>query len=75
VTRSNSNADEYNRFVGFGDSAENTPAVTERFFRLKDYFEGKFGPSYSPRFAKAVENFVKSLAGYSLATFVLQVLV
>ena len=45
----------------------------EEHCRLKDYFEFKFGPSYSPLYARAVDNFVKSLAGYSIATYVLQV--
>lgn len=40
---------------------------------LKDYFDFTFGPSYSLFHATAVENFVKSLAGYSLVTYALQV--
>lgn len=40
---------------------------------LKDFFEFKFGPSYSPMYAQALDNFVRSLAGYSLVTYVLQV--
>lgn len=40
---------------------------------LKRHFERSFGPSYSPLFSKAVSNFVKSLAGYSLVTYILQV--
>jgi hypothetical protein len=40
---------------------------------LKDYFDFSFGPSYSLFHATAVENFVKSLAGYSLVTYALQV--
>ena len=67
------NADELDRTIRYGDANGNIPAAAEGFFRLKDYFEDKFGPSYSPRFAKAVDNFVRSLVGYSLATFVLQV--
>ena len=42
-------------------------------FSLKDYFEATFGPSFSPMYAQALDNFVRSLAGYSLATYVLQV--
>lgn len=42
-------------------------------FSLKDYFETTFGPSYSPMYARALDNFVRSLAGYSLVTYVLQV--
>lgn len=41
---------------------------------LKEYFEFTFGASYSFIHAKAVENFVKSLAAYSLVTYVLQVI-
>jgi len=40
---------------------------------LKDYFNFAFGHSYSPAHQHAVQNFVKSLAGYSLITFLLQV--
>ena len=40
---------------------------------LKDYFEFAFGSSYSPGHQKAQQNFVKSLVGYSLVTYLLQV--
>ncbi|CDR95103.1 1-phosphatidylinositol 4-kinase, putative [Babesia bigemina] len=40
---------------------------------LEDYFLLKFGPRGSPQFDKAMENFVNSLAGYSLLCFLLQV--
>ena len=40
---------------------------------LKDYFEFTFGGSYTPAHQKAQQNFVKSLAGYSLVTHLLQV--
>lgn len=40
---------------------------------LKDYYEYKFGPSYSINYAKAAQQFVKSLVGYSLITYLLQV--
>ena len=40
---------------------------------LKQYFELQFGESYSFFYAKAVKNFVKSLVGYSLLTYVVQV--
>ena len=48
-------------------SASRVPAT------LKEYFEFNFGPSYSVFHSKAVENFVKSMAGYSLVTYLLQV--
>ena len=40
---------------------------------LLDYFEFCFGATFSPIFNNAVHNFVKSLVGYSLITYVLQV--
>ena len=40
---------------------------------IRDYFEFCFGASYSPIHGNAVQNFVKSLVGYSLVTYVLQV--
>jgi len=45
------------------------PAAT----RLKHYFEFAFGHSFSPAHQRAVQNFVRSLAGYSLMTYLLQV--
>lgn len=40
---------------------------------LQEYFQLQFGASYSFVFIKAVQNFVKSLVGYSLLTYLLQV--
>merc|ERR1712146_306216 len=40
---------------------------------LREYFEYQYGPPYAPRFINAVTNFVKSLVGYSLLTYILQV--
>ena len=40
---------------------------------LRDYFEFCFGPSYSIVHSQAVLNFVRSLVGYSLVTYLLQV--
>lgn len=48
-------------------SANRTPST------LKEYFEFTFGESYSVFHSKAVENFIKSLVGYSLLTYLLQV--
>ena len=45
------------------------PAATS----LKHYFEFAFGHSFSPAHQRAVQNFVRSLAGYSLMTYLLQV--
>lgn len=43
------------------------------FNALKDHFELNFGESYSFVYAKALQNFVRSLAGYSLVTYIVQV--
>ncbi len=40
---------------------------------LKEYFEYTYGPPYSPRYINAVSNFTRSLVGYSLLTYILQV--
>lgn len=40
---------------------------------LKEFFDFSYGASYSIAHSKAVQNFVKSLAGYSLITYLLQV--
>lgn len=40
---------------------------------LKQYFELNFGESYSLFYAKGVKNFVRSLVGYSLLTYLVQV--
>jgi len=40
---------------------------------LREFFEFSFGASYSLVYSKAVHNFVRSLAGYSLLTYLLQV--
>ena len=41
---------------------------------LWEFFEFSFGASYSLVYSKAVHNFVRSLVGYSLLTYLLQVL-
>ena len=40
---------------------------------LKEYFDFSYGAPYSIVHQKAVQNFVKSLVGYSLITYLLQV--
>ena len=40
---------------------------------LKGYFIRKFGTPDSEKYLKAVDNFIKSLAGYSLLTYTLQI--
>eukprot|EP01038_Epipyxis_sp_PR26KG_P011216 gene11216-15050_t len=46
---------------------------SEGIQNLKDHFGLSYGPSYAFVYAKAVQNFVKSLVGYSLVTYLLQV--
>ncbi len=57
-------------FTTSSPSPSTAPAVPPT---LKQYFELQFGESYSFFYAKAVKNFVKSLVGYSLLTYVVQV--
>jgi phosphatidylinositol kinase/protein kinase (PI-3 family) len=40
---------------------------------LLEYFESTYGPPYSLSFQSAAQNFARSLAGYSLFTFIAQV--
>ncbi|KAF9954153.1 Phosphatidylinositol 4-kinase pik1alpha (PI4-kinase)(PtdIns-4-kinase) [Mortierella alpina] len=42
-------------------------------FTLYDYFQQKFGDPASERFTKAQDNFMRSLAAYSVITYVLQI--
>ena len=48
-------------------------AATPGASSLKDYFNFAFGHVYTPAHQNAVQSFVKSLAGYSLITYLLQV--
>lgn len=45
----------------------------DKSMTLPEYFNLHFGDSYSFIYAKAVQNFVRSLAGYSLITYLAQV--
>jgi len=57
-----------------GGSTTSSPSTSPAVLpTLKQYFELQFGESYSFFYAKAVKNFVKSLVGYSLLTYVVQV--
>jgi len=47
---------------------KNTPGFTT----LKDYFLRKYGASDTTRYKRAVRNFVESMAGYSVVSYVLQ---
>eukprot|EP01069_Polyplicarium_translucidae_P012340 Polyplicarium_translucidae@DN509_c0_g1_i1.p1 len=40
---------------------------------LSTYFEQKFGPPHTPRYQEAQWNFLRSLAAYSVVSFVLQI--
>ncbi|KAI8390331.1 kinase-like domain-containing protein [Blakeslea trispora] len=42
-------------------------------FSLKDYFVRRWGPIESPRYKKAQDAFMRSLAGYSVASYLLQI--
>jgi len=42
-----------------------------KYGTLKDHFITKFGAEKSPAYARAQLNFIKSLAGYSMATYIL----
>ncbi|KAK4534240.1 hypothetical protein CDCA_CDCA01G0265 [Cyanidium caldarium] len=46
---------------------------TPGFVSLRDYFERAYGGPSSATFCKALRNFVESMAGYSLVTYLLQV--
>jgi hypothetical protein len=45
----------------------------DKSMTLAEYFSLHFGDSYSFIYAKAIQNFVRSLAGYSLITYLAQV--
>ena len=62
--------------VEFLEGAESVDKIKKSLPKglgLKQYFELNFGESYSLFYAKAVKNFVKSLVGYSLLTYLVQV--
>jgi phosphatidylinositol 4-kinase B len=51
-----------------------TPSLDEsktKYGTLKDHFIQKFGSEKSATYTKAQLNFIRSLAGYSLATYIL----
>ena len=58
---------------GSGDFSASGTAVGSQTATLKDYFESCFGPSYTFVHSQAINNFVSSLVGYSLVTYLLQV--
>ena len=54
------------RYISIKKSSPDVPS-------LKEYFDFSYGAPYSLVHQKAVQNFVKSLVGYSLITYLLQV--
>jgi hypothetical protein len=55
------------------ESVDKIHKTLPRGMALKQYFELNFGESYSLFYAKAVKNFVRSVVGYSLLTYLVQV--
>jgi phosphatidylinositol 4-kinase len=53
-------------------SLDESGRVQTKYGTLKDHFLQKFGPEKSTTYVKAQENFIRSLAGYSMATYILQ---
>jgi phosphatidylinositol 4-kinase B len=45
--------------------------IRTKYGTLKDHFVQKFGPEKSTTYVTAQSNFIRSLAGYSIATYVL----
>ena len=60
-------------FLNDADSIDKIKKTLPKGMGLRQYFELNFGESYSVYHAKAVKNFVRSLVGYSLLTYVVQV--
>jgi hypothetical protein len=60
-------------FLADAESVDKIKKTLPKGMGLKQYFELNFGESYSFFYAKAVKNFVKSLVGYSLFTYLVQV--
>lgn len=60
-------------FLEGAESVDRIKKALPRGLGLKSYFELTFGESYSFFYAKAVQNFVRSLVGYSLLTYLVQV--
>jgi phosphatidylinositol kinase/protein kinase (PI-3 family) len=50
---------------------DETGRTKTKYGTLKDHFVAKFGAEKTPTYAKAQLNFIKSLAGYSMATYIL----
>lgn len=55
------------------DTSGNNGGSSAVSLTLKEHFERAFGPGYGFVHARAVQNFVRSLVGYSLVTYLLQV--
>ena len=52
-------------------SIDENGRIKTKYGTLKDHFIQKFGSEKSTTYAKAQSNFIRSLAGYSLATYIL----
>src|SRR5436190_7954824 len=52
-------------------SLDENGRIKTKYGTLKDHFIQKFGSKKSTTYAKAQLNFIRSLAGYSLATYIL----
>jgi phosphatidylinositol 4-kinase B len=52
-------------------STDESGRTRTKYGTLKDHFIQKFGPERSPAYRRAQLKFIRSLAGYSIATYVL----
>ncbi|KAK2198286.1 bifunctional Phosphatidylinositol 3--4-kinase [Babesia duncani] len=60
--------------IGFIPGTTSRHAIGKDFqCSLDIFYERKFGPRHSPEHQRALDNFIRSLAGYSLLCFLLQV--
>jgi phosphatidylinositol 4-kinase len=46
---------------------------TPHYVHLREFYERVYGPPYGAAFRRAQHNFMRSLAGYSIMTYLLQV--
>uniref|UniRef100_A0A3B0NFM1 Phosphatidylinositol 4-kinase, putative n=1 Tax=Theileria annulata TaxID=5874 RepID=A0A3B0NFM1_THEAN len=70
----NSKFSEIGGVVGFIPDTISRHHIGKEFgVPIKDFFLKRFGHQFSPNYIKAVDNFITSLAGYALLSFLLQV--
>jgi hypothetical protein len=60
-------------FVEGARSLDSVKKSSPDIISLQEFFQFSFGQPYTPAYTTALHNFVKSLAGYSLVTYLLQV--